>query len=808
MKFLRLKNFTSLWENYAQSLLFRQGKQIVKDCISTFLLVLIVPCCYGQLASIRGNVKDQAGRAATQVSVSLSPGHLVSLTDQAGDFTIAAVEAGRYMISLRHVGLITESKHIEVKPGEILTLDFSLREDVQSLQEVTVTTAYNKFSKKETDGIAKMPLKNLDNPQVYNVVPKELLKDQVIVSYNDVLKNVTGVSQSLVNGSNSFNLRGFFTTSYLRNGLQQAIGNSIEVANIERIEVLKGPSATLFGNSMTSFGGLLNRVTKKPFETTRGEISYTLGGFGLSRITADINTPLNEEKGLFLRTNVAYHDEKSFQDAGFTKRFLFAPSLLYKVNDRLSLLVNAEIYLQKANDFNRLFPSASFIKTNPRDLNVNWKRSFSANDLYQKQPSVSLFGQANYKISDQWNSQTSFSHTNASTEGYWSWNSILGDTAVSRNPGYEHILSNYTEIQQNFNSNFRIGSLNNRLVFGLDYLTSSTNSTAASIYGFDVVGIRGNDAGYSQLTRASLEKALSLIPNDKSETKQSVYSAYISDVLNLTDKLLVMASLRVDHFSTGGTYNINLNSKSGDYNQTALSPKLGVVYQVLKDQVSVFGNYMNGFQNNAPSRQPDGSYSTFKPSQANQWETGVKLDLLNGKLNGTLSYYHIKVNNVIHNDFTPGREQFSVQDGGQLSKGFEAELIASPFAGFNMIAGYAYNDIYSINTNENADGLRQWTGPAQTANLWLSYHLLKGSFKGIGLGIGGNYNGKAYIQQSRAFGEFYIPSFTVLNTAISYEKAAYRISLKMDNLTNQVYWGSYVSQMMPRRFSAMLTIKF
>lgn len=777
---------------------------------ATFILLLSIHFSYAQdqTGSIKGVVTTSDGKPASQVNIVLGSTGKGAIANEKGEYQLQQVKPGAYTLQVTHIGLTPMSKAVDVVAGETLILNITLNENSRSLQEVTVTSGYNKFAKKETGDVARMPLKNLENPQVYNVVPKELLQDQVIVSYNDVLKNVTGVSQSLVNGSNSFNLRGFNTSSYLRNGLQDSKGNSIDVANIERIDVLKGPSATLFGSSLTSFGGLLNRITKKPFDTFKGEVSYTVGGFGLSRITADVNTPLNKEKGLYLRTNIAYHDEGSFQDAGFTKRWLIAPSLSYQVNERLSVLLDAEIYNQKANDFNRLFPQASFTKTNPRDLSVNWKRSYSSNDIYVTQPSVSVFGQMNYKISDGWKSQTAISHTNYAADGYYSWNSILGDTVVSRNPSYENLNYNYTEVQQNFNGDFSIGSLRNRIVIGLDYFTNTINSTSATVYGFDQVRIQGHDPRYNDLTITSLQNALQDVPYTKSASTQHVYSAYFSDVLNITSNLLVMASLRLDHFVNNGTYNINADTTTGKYNQTALSPKLGLIYQLIKDKVSVFGNYMNGFSNNAPGRQPDGTYTSFKPNQANQWEGGVKLDLFNGKLNGTFSYYHIKVSNVIHNDFTPGREQFTVQDGERLSKGFEAELIAAPFAGFNLIAGYAYNDIYTINTNKNVDGLRQWTGPSQTANLWLSYHFVNTSLKGLGLGIGGNYNGKAYIQQSRSAGEFYIPSYKVLNASLSYEKSVYRISLKMDNLTNEVYWGSYVSQMMPRRFSGTVAIKF
>lgn len=780
---------------------------ILKYSYLTFLSLFFSLAVWAQTGSIKGTIKTADGQPAAMVSVSLNGTAKGAVTNDNGIYQINKIAPGTYTLTAKLVGYVSQNRQVEVKAGETATLDLTLVEDSRALKEVSVTSGYNKFAKKETEGVARMPLLNLENPQVYNVVPKELLQDQVIVSYNDVLKNVTGVSQALVNGSNSFNLRGFFTSSYLRNGLQDSKENSIEVANIERIEVLKGPSATLFGSSLTSFGGLLNRVTKQPYETFGGEASYTVGGFGLSRVTADFNTPLNKEKGLYLRTNVAYDDEGSYQDAGFTKRLFVAPSLLYKVNDRLSISLDAEIYNQKSNDFNRMFPSASFTQTTPQSLGLNWLKSYSSNDLYETDPSVSVYGQVNYKLSDHWKSTTAFSHTNSEVEGYWSYNSVVGDS-VSRNPGYEHYNYNYTELQQNFNGDFKIGNLRNRVVIGLDYFTNVTNSSSATVYGFDQVAIKGNDPEYNKLTRPALDAALALLPYDKSHSQQSTYSVYASDVLNLTDNLDVMASLRVDHFANGGTYDINNDTTTGKFNQTALSPKLGLVYQIVPQQVSLFGNYMNGFSNNGPTRQPDGTFTSFKPSEANQWEGGVKLDLFDGKLNSTISYYHIKVSDVIHNSFDPGQAGFQVQDGGQLSKGFEAEVIANPFTGFNLIAGYAHNDIYTINTDPDADGLHQWTGPADMANLWLSYHFLNTSLKGFGLGIGGNYNGKAYIQQSRSQGEFYLPSYKVLNAAITYDQPVYRVSLKMDNLTNEVYFGSYVSQMMPRRFSATVAFKF
>lgn len=756
-----------------------------------------------QTGSIKGKITLANGNTTPLVTVSLT-GVKATKTDESGNYLLTNIPAGTYTLSIKHIGLASQNRQITLKANETVTADFVLSEDNQTLKEVVITSGYNKFAKKETEGVAKLPLKNLENPQVYNVVPKDLLLDQMIVSYNDVLKNVTGVSQGLVNGSNSFYMRGFSNQSLLRNGVQDNKDNSLDVANIERIEVIKGPSATLFGNSLTSFGGLINRVTKKPFNTFKGEVSYTIGGYDLNRITADINTPLDIKKGLLLRTNIAYHDDGNYMDAGFTKRLFIAPSLLYNVNDRLSISLDAEIYQQKSNDFHRLFPENSFTKTNTESLGLNWKRYYQGNDLTESKPSVSLIAEVNYKLSDEWKSQSIVSQTKSSSDGYRVWNEIHGDS-VNRNIRYSNSNYNTIEVQQNFTGDFKIGGHRNRLVIGLDYYTNRANESFLIAYPFDKLKLTGKGPEYTNISKQNVDLALAKLSPIRNISSQSTYGAYFSDVFNITTDFMAMVSLRVDNFRSGGSYDVTADTTTGKYNQTNLSPKLGLVYQVIPEKVSLFGNYMNGFTNNGPVVQPDGERSTFKPSNANQWELGFKMDLLDGKLSSTFSYYDIKVKDVIRLD--PNRAGFSIQDGGQASKGFEGELIANFAKGFNVVAGYSHNKAYTVNTDPDIDGLRQWTGPAETANLWLNYAFQNKTLRGLSLGVGGNYNSKNYISQSRSTGEFYIPSYTVLNAVAGYENSIFRLNFKLDNLTNKLYWGSYVNQMMPRRFSATVAFK-
>lgn len=769
-----------------------------------FLLftVLGLPAAMSQTGTIKGKVQSKEGILLPSVTISLTDNKTKVLSNEQGIYEINNVKRGTYKITARFVGMNAQTRSIVVNEGQVSVLDFILTDVDNLLSGVEISSSYKRFGKKESEQVAKLPLKNLENPQVYNIVPKEILQEQVIVTYNDVLKNVTGVSQGLVNGSNSFYMRGFENGSFLRNGIQDNKDNSIEVANIEHIEVLKGPSATLYGNSLTSYGGLINRVTKKPFDVFKGEVAYTVGGYGLNRVTADLNTPLDKKNGLLLRTNLAYHYEGSYMDAGFTKRLFIAPSLLYKVNDRLSVLVDAEIYQQKANDFHRLFPQNSFTKPSTESLGLNWKRYYHGNDLTESKPSRSLLAEVNYKLSESWKSQTVFSQTWHTSKGYRIWNVMDGDS-VNRNIRYANSTYNTIEVQQNFTGDFEIAGHRNRLVIGLDYFTKRSNQNSKFALPFDRVRLTGEDPGYFRITRTSVDALFDQVSPSRNKDTQSTYSAYFSDVFNITRDFMVMASLRIDNFRSGGSYDPDADATTGKFNQTNLSPKLGLVYQVLPEKISLFGNYMNGFANNGPVLQPNGENTVFKPSNANQWELGFKINLLDGKLNSTFSYYDIKVKDIVRSN-TDG---FSVQDGGQASKGFEGELIAHFAKGLDVIAGYSHNKAYTINTNADIDGLRQWTGPGETANLWVNYAFQDKTLKGLSMGIGGNYNSKTYISQSRSSGEFYIPSYTVLNAVAGYDAKRFRLSVKLDNLTNKVYWGSYVNQMMPSRFSANLAIK-
>jgi iron complex outermembrane receptor protein len=279
-----------------------------------------------------------------------------------------------------------------------------------------------------------------------------------------------------------------------------------------------------------------------------------------------------------------------------------------------------------------------------------------------------------------------------------------------------------------------------------------------------------------------------------------------------------MLSLRVDRFQNKGLLNQATNSivDNSKYMQTSVSPKLGLVYHVIKDQVSVFGNYMNGFANVAPVSQPpnSGVSGTFKPQHANQFEAGVKTDLFNGLLSFTASVYDIKVENLTRNeDLVIGATTYNitVQNGTQRSKGIELELIANPLKGLNIIAGYSYNDSKLTKATVALEGRRPASaGPATLINSWISYVLPSGALKGLGLGFGTNYVGEHLTSNSAVTGIFTLPSYVMINTTAFYDTGKYRLGFKVDNLTNQLYFTGQgvLSAQMPRAFVANVSYRF
>lgn len=779
--------------------------------IFTFLLIVSVIC--GSIAqqtgksNIKGQILTSDGKPGSYVTLQIKNTKYGTLTDADGNYQFRNVPAGKHTLVITVVGFEATEYDLETTDDATLNVDkISLKEDAKTLREVTVKGNVNKFAQKESPYISRLPIKNLENPQVYNVVSKELMEEQVITDYKQSLRNVPGAAIAHGGYSNGFTysiIRGFWTGARMRNGLASQQFNGIDPVTVERTEAIKGPSGTLFGSSLISLGGLTNLVKKKPLDTFQGNITFTTGSWNMARLSADINTPLNADKSLLFRVNTAMHTEGSFMDWGFQKRFVVAPSLSYKVDERLTLNFEAEILRSKMT----LLPLQNYSGVSVKNISklpVRYNQSINSDDPVNAGGSDLFYAQATYKLPGNWTSSTLFSYAAGHDDEFVAlWANWQNDSTVTRNVETSAGGTTDIQFQLNFNGDFKIGQFRNRLVVGVDAYYSKgvsigyVDKTFASVTPYDVINVRQL---YSPVSLDRVKALRANLIHARQSSKTYTYSAYASNVINLTEKLLAMLSLRVDRYDYKGAAVMFSDYKDG-YGQTTLSPKLGLVYQPIKDQVSIFANYMNGFQNNGSTKQPDGTIKTLKPANGYQWETGVKLDVFSHKLSATLSYYNIDLTNAIRQD----SRGFSIQDGKQRSKGFEADIIANPLPGLSIIAGFGTNDYQYLRANERQEGTT--TGlPKDFVNFWISYKAPAASLRGVGVGFGGNYVSEA--NSDNQFGALTIPSYTLLDATLFYDKPRWRLAVKVNNLTDKKMWGLNDNPLNPRNTAASLSFKF
>ncbi len=276
--------------------------------------------------------------------------------------------------------------------------------------------------------------------------------------------------------------------------------------------------------------------------------------------------------------------------------------------------------------------------------------------------------------------------------------------------------------------------------------------------------------------------------------------------MDVTERLRLLASLSYTYFDAfvpdGNAPNTRNNNNS--YRDDAWAPKAGLVYQLIKDQVSLFGNYMSstGFVNSY--RVDDGTGNPVatkaKPIYSSQWESGVKSVFWGDRLAVTTSYYDLRVENLVVPD--PTNQQFQIQDGLRKHSGVEVEVIGSPFHGFEVLAGYGYLDA------EYLESERKGTKPMGIAghvlNYSLSYTIPRGKLGGLYLSCNGNYQSESLHNNTQTI----VPAFHKLNAVVSYTLNRVRLGVNVNNLTNQISWATNGYAQPKRNMRASISYHF
>ncbi|MEX2568215.1 MAG: TonB-dependent siderophore receptor [Cyclobacteriaceae bacterium] len=627
-----------------------------------------------------------------------------------------------------------------------------------------------------------------DIPQSISAVTKELIQDQNAYRLNDVVTNVAGANQFSV--YDDITLRGFRSSDnrYI-NGLRYSSNfwTSPLLVNIERVEIIKGPSSALFGNSVP--GGIINMVTKKPLDEKQIGINFQVGSFNTSRVTADFTGPVNEDKTLLFRLNVGFEDGDSFRDLIYHKTLAVAPSISFIPNENTRLNFDLSINDVKTR-LDRGRPTLEGdqdLLSTPINTNISQPNDILAQNTVTSTLSFSQ------KFSDKISFNASYlRHTidEINREHRTSNRYTAPDKIKLR---YNDRVVGFTNdnVTAYFNFNYETGNVEHKTLVGYDFIGYGNYFFTEKAATDSTVGVISvlNPAQYPRDVSKYNFTSISTV-NDYPEAN-SVHAAYIQHLVKYGDFQL-LASLRRESF-TSPANNWNVGGEIDD-KQVAWIPRLGLTYTLTKN-INLYGTYTQGYQpiNPATNLNPNAG-GPFDPQHSNQIELGAKSEIFNNRVGANLSIYQIEQNNILVNANDANNPELLTQRGQEVAKGIEMEAIGRILPNFSISINYALNEATITESDvESEIGLVKENAPRHMSGSWLKYTFNQGSVKGLGFSLGHNH-----VTERRMFDRFtsgeplFLPAYLVFNGAIHFSVDKYRIAFNLNNITNETYFsGGY-----------------
>ncbi len=652
-------------------------------------------------------------------------------------------------------------------------------DDPVMLQAIEVTGREGRTDFAETTFSAtKTETHVLDIPQSVGITTKEVIEEQNLVQLNDVAPYVAGVNEFSV--YDDITIRGFRNQDDRRvNGLRvyNNFWSQPYIANVERVEVIKGPSAVLYGQA--SPGGVINIVTKKPLAESRHELRADLGTFGSGDnqglVAFDTTGPVNESGSFLYRFNTSTWDNDSFRTAVFDKGYSVSPSLSWVPSE--DTRVNLELsYTNRETVLDRGQPNladSDSLGAVPIDVSVT--QPGDGLDFRDYTAAVSL----DQALSDNWRLAAAFQyhHYDEDLSEHRTGNSLPSGSEYNVKYGDRDTEAETLSGTVYATGRFNTGNVSHRLVVGADALSQEDESrhrSASDVFVFDVLNPRNIRRPVDSYTLT--ESSGSPWGADNWRT-----GIFLQDQITLGDWDL-LAGLRYSSFST--------EPVGGDRNSDSdLAPRLGVVYRHT-ESLSFYGTYAEGFEPNFGYTKQEGG--PFDPTTSRLYEIGAKQLAFGGDLLFTAALYHIINDDIVTPADITGNIELMRQRGQEQASGLELEVVGNVSERLSVIANYAYNDaeITEDEVSENV-GKTKEGAPRHAATLWGKYRL------GGGFAVGA---GAEYVGERKTFEDgFTLPDYTLFNAGAFYRAGDLDVSLLGKNLTDEEHWtgGYYPGRVYP-----------
>ncbi len=666
--------------------------------------------------------------------------------------------------------------------------------------------------------IDKLPAAPMTLPVSTATVDRATLEKQSAQRLSDVIQNIPGIYLMGATGGYQEEIAGrgfaYGSSNTFKNGVR--FNNAVlpEISALERVEVLRGSAAILYGN--VAAGGVLNLVTRKPKFESGGEVGFRTGAYDLYKPYLDVYGAVAGSRHVAFRVVTTAEKAHSFRDDVKSQRFYIAPSLLVKAGAKTEILLEGDYLADRRTPDWGIGAIAYTIADVPRNrfLGTPWQ--------YYAVEQGSATVTATHRFNEQWSLR--------STTGVQSFTSDLFATLRPNSSGAlirpdgtwvrglqrTGVRERYGMTSLDLTGRFRTGPVGHTVLVGADYDGYRTITTAfAGISRYDSVNIF-DPARYT--TRRDIpalkERTVTTAPIER-------YGVYAQDLVNLGEKVYALIGLRYTHQQTASSVRTLANDSTAatEAADGATTPRLGLLYQPLKT-LSLFVSYSTSFVLNTGV---DVVGNALPPSYLKQWEGGAKTLLLDEKIALTATAYRILNSNLAQISLEGGNTNATIKElaGSVVSKGAEVDLSTAGWRGFSIRAGYSYNDTRYVKSNTYEEGSRLRYNPTHTANASVIYDFDgRSPVRGLSLGAGayhaaGRFAGRSTRVQvaNDAYRLIALPDFTTVDLFGGYTfREALSLRVRVSNLLDaesyQAHDDNSINPILPRQWSATVSYRF
>ncbi|MDR9750098.1 TonB-dependent siderophore receptor [Pseudomonas sp. SZMC_28357] len=633
-----------------------------------------------------------------------------------------------------------------------------------------------------------------DIPQAISVIPADVLKDLGSSRVERALEFAGGVSKQNNFGGLTlyeYSVRGFTTSEFYKDGFSANRGypSTPDAANIERIEVLKGPAASLYGRGDP--GGTVNIVSKKPQADAFTTLQTSAGSWDRYRTALDVNTPLDADGNVLSRVNLAVEDNHSFRDHVDSKRVFVAPSISWQLSPDTHLLVESEI-VRHSSTFDRgvVAPnnkwsgvSRSTFLGEPSDGDI---------DNHNNQLQAAL----EHQLSDQWKLRLASHYKEGELWGSASEARALNADGHTVNRRYRERDSDWHDsiTQLELRGLFDIGSWQHELLIGSEYENYRKNervtTVAGSPYAIDIY-----QPIYGQPKPNGARSGTDFLEHVES------HALNLQDQIIFTDRLRGMLGARFEHFEQ--SIDDHTRTSTSRQRHDALTQRAGLLYQ-LTPELGVFANASTSFK---PNNGLDAAGKSFDPEEGVGYEVGLKAELFDDRLSATLAAFHIDKENVLALD--PGTDTSRAM-GKARSQGLDLQVSGQLSDALRVIGAFAYIDAEVTEGDAAIPAGSRILGVAKRSGSLLGvYEFQDGHLRGSDVGAAFTYVGD---RSGESGGEFELPAYHTVDLLAHYKASEnVTVGLNLNNLLDEKYFersysNYWVNPGEPRNFTVSLTL--